>query len=197
MQKLAEICVRRPVFATMLILSLTVVGLFSYNSLGVDLFPKIDLPTITVTVVNPVASSQEIETEITDKIEGAVNTISIVDGRYVETGDPVERRSMRQWMLKITEYAQALLDDLDEPGPDGQVLRPDLAVVDDPQDDESAESPSQVAKRLRTINGSIFGASVANASSCSRSTICPIPISANASIRASAPSSERRSCSSP
>jgi HAE1 family hydrophobic/amphiphilic exporter-1 len=79
MQKLAEICVRRPVFATMLILSLTVVGIFSFNSLGVDLFPKIDLPTITVTVVNPGASPQEIETEITDKVEGAVNTISGID----------------------------------------------------------------------------------------------------------------------
>src|SRR5689334_15924492 len=79
MQKLAEICVRRPVFATMLILSLTVVGLFSYKTLGVDLFPKIDLPTITVTVVNPGASPQEIETEITDKVEGAVNTISGID----------------------------------------------------------------------------------------------------------------------
>ena len=79
MQKLAEICVRRPVFATMLILSLTVVGLFSYNTLGVDLFPKIDLPTITVTVLNPGASPQEIETEITDKVEGAVNTISGID----------------------------------------------------------------------------------------------------------------------
>src|ERR687890_1757354 len=79
MQKLAEICVRRPVFATMLILSLTVVGLFSYKALGVDLFPKIDLPTITVTVVNPGASPQEIETEITDKVEGAVNTISGID----------------------------------------------------------------------------------------------------------------------
>ncbi|HEY6186913.1 MAG TPA: efflux RND transporter permease subunit [Pyrinomonadaceae bacterium] len=79
MQKLAEICVRRPVFATMLILSLTVVGLFSFKTLGVDLFPKIDLPTVTVTVVNPGASPQEIETEITDKIEGAVNTISGID----------------------------------------------------------------------------------------------------------------------
>ncbi len=79
MQKLAEICVRRPVFATMLITSLVVVGLFSYKSLGVDLFPKIDLPTITVTVVNPGASPQEIETEITDKIEGAVNTVSGID----------------------------------------------------------------------------------------------------------------------
>lgn len=79
MQKLAEICVRRPVFATMLILSITVVGLFSFSSLGVDLFPKIDLPTITVTVVNPGASPQEVETEITDKVEGAVNTISGID----------------------------------------------------------------------------------------------------------------------
>src|SRR5712691_113154 len=79
MQKLAEICVRRPVFATMIILSLTVVGIFSYSSLGVDLFPKIDLPTVTVTVTNRGASPQEIETEITDKVEGAVNTISGID----------------------------------------------------------------------------------------------------------------------
>src|SRR5947199_9156571 len=79
MQRLAEICVRRPVFATMLILSITVVGVFSYRSLGVDLFPKIDLPTITVTVVNPGASPQEVETESTDKVEEAVNTISGID----------------------------------------------------------------------------------------------------------------------
>jgi HAE1 family hydrophobic/amphiphilic exporter-1 len=79
MQKLAEICVRRPVFATMIIMSLVVVGLFSYKSLGVDLFPKIDLPTVTVTVTNRGASPQEIETEITDKVEGAVNTISGID----------------------------------------------------------------------------------------------------------------------
>ncbi|MFN2482045.1 MAG: efflux RND transporter permease subunit, partial [Pyrinomonadaceae bacterium] len=79
MQKLAEICVRRPVFATMIILSLTVVGLFSFKSLGVDLFPKIDFPTITVTVVNPGAGPREIETEITDKVESSVNTISGID----------------------------------------------------------------------------------------------------------------------
>jgi len=79
MQKLAEICVRRPVFATMIILSLTVVGLFSYKSLGVDLFPKLDLTTNTVTLINPGASPKEIETEITDKVEGAVNTVSGID----------------------------------------------------------------------------------------------------------------------
>ncbi|MBA3353759.1 MAG: efflux RND transporter permease subunit [Blastocatellia bacterium] len=79
MQWLAEICVKRPVFATMLILSLVVVGLFSFVSLGVDLFPKIDFPTITITVLNPGASPEEIETEITEKIEEAVNTISGID----------------------------------------------------------------------------------------------------------------------
>ncbi|HKX83389.1 MAG TPA: efflux RND transporter permease subunit, partial [Pyrinomonadaceae bacterium] len=79
MQWLAEICVKRPVFATMLIMSLVVVGAFSFFSLGVDLFPKVDFPTITITVVNPGASPEEIETEITEKIEEAVNTISGID----------------------------------------------------------------------------------------------------------------------
>ena len=79
MQWLAEVCVKRPVFATMLILSLVVVGAFSFLSLGVDLFPKIDFPTITITVLNPGASPQEIETEISDKIEEAVNTVSGID----------------------------------------------------------------------------------------------------------------------
>jgi HAE1 family hydrophobic/amphiphilic exporter-1 len=79
MQWLAEVCIRRPVFATMLVLSLVTVGAFSFLSLGVDLFPKIDFPTITITVANPGASPEEIETEITEKIEEAVNTISGID----------------------------------------------------------------------------------------------------------------------
>ncbi len=79
MQWLAEICVKRPVFATMLILSLVVVGGFSFFSLGVDLFPKVDFPTITITTINPGSSPQEIETEITEKIEEVVNTVSGID----------------------------------------------------------------------------------------------------------------------
>jgi HAE1 family hydrophobic/amphiphilic exporter-1 len=63
----------------MLILSLVVVGVFSYFSLGVDLFPKIDIPTVQIVVSDPGASPEEIETEITKKIEDSVNTISQVD----------------------------------------------------------------------------------------------------------------------
>jgi HAE1 family hydrophobic/amphiphilic exporter-1 len=79
MHALAQLCVRRPVFATMLILALVVVGIFSYFSLGVDLFPKVDIPTVLVVVANPGASPEEIETEISKKVEDAVNTISQVD----------------------------------------------------------------------------------------------------------------------
>ena len=74
MQWLAEISVKRPVFASVLILSLMVVGVFSYFRLWVDLFPKVDFPVITVTTRQSGAAPEEIETEITDKIERTVNT---------------------------------------------------------------------------------------------------------------------------
>ncbi|HEX8170245.1 MAG TPA: efflux RND transporter permease subunit [Thermoanaerobaculia bacterium] len=79
MQKLAEICVRRPVFATVIILSLVVVGAFSYFKLGVDRFPNVEFPFIIVSTVLPGAAPEEVETEVTDKIEESVNTISGID----------------------------------------------------------------------------------------------------------------------
>ena len=79
MQWLAEICVKRPVFATVIVLFLTVVGGFSFFTLGVDRFPKIDVPTISVRTSNPGAAPEEIETEITDYIEGAINTVPGVE----------------------------------------------------------------------------------------------------------------------
>jgi multidrug efflux pump subunit AcrB len=79
MQWLAALSVRRPVLATVLILSLTVIGAFSFTRLGVDRFPKVDFPTVVVTTVQPGASPEQIETEITDKVEEAVNTISGID----------------------------------------------------------------------------------------------------------------------
>ena len=79
MHWLADICVHRPVFATVIVLFLTVVGGFSFFTLGVDRFPKIDLPTISISTSNSGASPSEIETEVTDIIEGAVNTVPGID----------------------------------------------------------------------------------------------------------------------
>ncbi len=75
MQKLAEICIRRPIFATNIILALVVVGAASYFRLGVDRFPSVDLPTVSVRTVLPGASPEEVETQVSQRIEEAVNTI--------------------------------------------------------------------------------------------------------------------------
>jgi HAE1 family hydrophobic/amphiphilic exporter-1 len=79
MQKLAELCVRRPIFASVLILILVVVGLVSYTRLGVDRYPNIEFPNVVVTTISPGQSPEAVETEITDKIEKSVNTISGID----------------------------------------------------------------------------------------------------------------------
>ncbi|MFN0172601.1 MAG: efflux RND transporter permease subunit [Bryobacteraceae bacterium] len=79
MQKLAEICIRRPVFATMLIMALLVLGLASYGRLGVDLFPKIEFPIVTITTTLRGAAPEEVETQVSKRIEEAVNTISGID----------------------------------------------------------------------------------------------------------------------
>ncbi|HWN97540.1 MAG TPA: efflux RND transporter permease subunit [Methylomirabilota bacterium] len=76
MQKLAEICIRRPVFASMLILALVVVGSASYFNLGVDRFPSVDLPTVRVSTRLPGASPAEVEAELSQPIEEAINTVA-------------------------------------------------------------------------------------------------------------------------
>ena len=75
MQKLAEICIRRPVFASMLILSLVVVGAASYVNLDVDRFPAVDLPTVRVSTRLPGASPAEVESQVSQPIEEVLNTI--------------------------------------------------------------------------------------------------------------------------
>jgi HAE1 family hydrophobic/amphiphilic exporter-1 len=87
MQKLAEICIRRPVFAAMIILALVVVGAASYARLGVDRFPSVDLPTVSVRTSLPGASTEETEAEVSQKIEEVVNTVEgIQELRSVSSG---------------------------------------------------------------------------------------------------------------
>jgi HAE1 family hydrophobic/amphiphilic exporter-1 len=79
MQKLAEICIRRPVFAAMIVLSLVVVGAASFFRLGVDRFPSVDLPTVTVRTALPGASADEVETLVSQPVEESVNTVDGID----------------------------------------------------------------------------------------------------------------------
>ena len=76
---LAELCVKRPVFATMLIMFLVVLGVFSFRDLGVDLFPKADPATVNINVRLPGATPEEITTQVVLPLEEAVSTISGLD----------------------------------------------------------------------------------------------------------------------
>lgn len=79
MQKLAEICIRRPVFAMMIVLSLVVVGAAGYMNLGVDRFPAVDIPTVRINARLPGASPAEMESSVAQPIEEVVNTIEGID----------------------------------------------------------------------------------------------------------------------
>ena len=75
MQKLAEICIRRPVFASMIVLSLVVVGAAGFFRLGVDRFPSVDLPTVSIRIGLPGAAPEEVESLVTQQVEEVVNTV--------------------------------------------------------------------------------------------------------------------------
>ncbi|MBP7765911.1 MAG: efflux RND transporter permease subunit [Deltaproteobacteria bacterium] len=124
---LADTSVKRPVFATMVILALVVLGVVSYPSIGVDLFPKIDFPIVTITTTLKGASPDVMDVDVTDRIEGAVNTIngvkSITSTSYESyartTIEFVLERDIDQAVQDVREKVSGirnkLPEDIDEP----------------------------------------------------------------------------------
>jgi len=170
MQWLAEVCVKRPVFATMLVLSIVVIGAFSFFRLGVDLFPKVDFPTITVTVLNPGASPAEMETEVTEKIEEAVNTISGIDELRSTSIEGITQVFIQFVLEKDVNIAaqevdnrvQTVIPNLPETAeqPTVQKLDSDAApvlriVVSAPTNlrDVTEVAKTQVKERIESVNG--------------------------------------------
>lgn len=74
-----DICIKRPIFTAMMVSAPIVLGLASYFRLGVDLFPNVDLPVVTITTTLRGASVEEMETSVTKPIEEIVNTVSGID----------------------------------------------------------------------------------------------------------------------
>jgi len=73
---LADTSIKRPVFATMVIAALVVMGLASYMRANLELMPSIDFPFVIVSTIYPGASPESVESDVTTKIEDAVNTIA-------------------------------------------------------------------------------------------------------------------------
>jgi len=108
---LTRISVNNPVFATMMMAALLVVGLFAYRGLGVDQFPNIDFPVVVVTTTYPGASPETVETEVTRRIEDAVNAISGIDNL---TSRSLEGRSLVTVQFNLTTNPNVALQDVRE-----------------------------------------------------------------------------------
>jgi len=77
-----RISIQNPVMAVMVMLAFVVLGLFSYQRLAVDQFPNIDFPTVVVQMDYPGASPEIVESEVTKKVEEAVNTVAGINSLY-------------------------------------------------------------------------------------------------------------------
>lgn len=138
MQWLADICIRRPIFAFVLILALVVVGGVGYSSLGVDKFPRVDFPAITIVTPYPGASPSAVETDVTEKVEEAVNTVSGLD-TLTSTSTEGVSLVIAQFDLEvdpdkasqdINEHLSSILRDLPEGSrPEVRKADPDAAPI--------------------------------------------------------------------
>ncbi|MCX8069011.1 MAG: efflux RND transporter permease subunit [Thermodesulfovibrionales bacterium] len=124
---LADTSIKRPVFATMVISALVLLGVVSYPSIGVDLFPKIEFPIINITTTLKGARPELMDIDVTDKIEEAINTINgvktiqstSIEGRSTVTVEFVLERdidlAVQDVREKISLIRGKLPKDIDEP----------------------------------------------------------------------------------
>jgi HAE1 family hydrophobic/amphiphilic exporter-1 len=124
---LADTSIKRPVFATMFLMALVVMGIVSYPNIGVDLFPKVDFPIVNVTTRLKGASPEIMDIDVTDKIEEAINTINGVktisststEGVSVVTVEFVLERNIdlavQDVREKVSVIRAKLPTDIDEP----------------------------------------------------------------------------------
>src|SRR5258708_28379428 len=167
--KLTQIAVDNPVFATMMMVALLVLGLFSYRQLGVDQFPNVDYPIVVVTTDYPGASPETVEAEISRKIEESVNAIAglkpltprSLEGRSIVIAEfelsvpsPIAVQDVRE---KVQQVRAAFKPEVKEPliqrfNPDDQpivsiAVRSDIRSVRD----LTTLADQIVVKRLQTV----------------------------------------------
>lgn len=167
---LADVSIRRPVFATMLIASLVVLGLVSFNRLGVDLFPKVEFPYVSVTTALPGASPGTVETEVTDIVEEQLNTIaglrqmrstsaegvSIVNLEFeLEEDADVKAQEVRDKMSRLGADLPADSESpvIEKVDPDAAPILSVLMSGDMPARDLTAFADEEVKERLQRVPG--------------------------------------------
>lgn len=168
---LTRVSVNNPVFATMMMASLLVVGLFAYFKLSVEQFPDVEFPIVVVSTTYPGATPESIESEVTRQIEEGVNTISGVrnlTSRSLEgtslviiefelTVDPVE--AVQDVREKVALVTPRFRDEVDDPeisrfSPDSQPIA-SIAIRSERRSlrDLTSLADEVILKRLQTVRG--------------------------------------------
>lgn len=170
MQWLAAISVKRPVFATVLVMVFVVVGLLGYTRLPVDRFPKVDFPTVMVVTRLAGATPKEIETEITDKVEEAVNTVSGIDELRSTSTEGISQVlisfnldkkvdvAAQEVRDRVNRILSQLPEDIDTPiveklDPDAEPIMSVSLVADKPVREISEYADKVLRRQLESVAG--------------------------------------------
>src|SRR5215813_1585518 len=151
---LSELCVRRPVFATMLVMSLVVLGIFSFRDLGVDLFPRADPATVNVNLSLPGASPDEFSSSVIEPMEDAISGVSGIDeisariseGKGSITVRFVLERDLNDAVNDVREKVASAIKSVPP-----ELLPPVITKVDPDSDPVVSLMVSSEAMSLRTL----------------------------------------------
>src|SRR5258705_1236600 len=151
---LSEICVRRPVFATMLVMSLVVLGIFFFRDLGVDLLPRGDPATVSVRLSLPGASPDEISSSVIEPMEEAISGVSGIDeisARISEGGGNITVRFVLERDLNdaVNDVREKVAGAIKSVPP--ELLPPVITKVDPDADPVMSLMVSSDAMSLRTL----------------------------------------------
>src|SRR5207244_9650284 len=151
---LSELCVRRPVFATMLVMSLVVLGIFSFRDLGVDLFPRADPATVNVRLSLPGASPAESSSAVIELMEAAISGVSGIDemsARISEGGGGITVRFVLERDLNdaVNDVREKVAGAIKSVPP--ELLPPVITKVDPDADPVMSLMVSSDAMSLRTL----------------------------------------------
>src|SRR5580765_5045548 len=167
---LAELCVKRAVFAVMLIAFLGVLGIFSFRDLGVDLFPRADPATVNINIKLPGSTPEEMTTQVVLPLEEALSTISGMDevSSQVQAGTArincqfVLERDIESAAQDVREKVAGALRDLppnilppiiQKSDPDADPIM-SLIVASDKSVRETTEiADKQIKRVLETVDG--------------------------------------------
>jgi len=146
--KIWDVSIRQPVFMTMVLLAFVVLGAVSFTRIPVNLFPDVQFPIVAVTTIYPGASPQEVQNDITKKVEDAVNSLVGVDN--------VTSTSSEGYSLVVIEFS------LDTP--DEQATREVLEEINQLQNQLPNDAQSPIVRRFNPSERPIIVFSITDTS---------------------------------